>query len=215
VLKLTAVELPEGLSLPNLEFVSESLSRHLVNLGMSEAKSQATSNFVRRERKEGDPSYSLDVLRESQTDVLGSYCTDLREAEVTLYVDNCMRTSKDISVKVDDLLQIVLVHEIAHHATASAVVEVSDLGPIHTWRDYNDCHGGSWTSVNEFFAQTLTLVCIVEDHPNLLGGFRKLSREQPSVYRAWEPFDSLIQNEVEPYSIHAALQAVVLGFIAK
>jgi hypothetical protein len=184
-LKLTAVERSAELCMPELTFVSDSLGQHLVNIGMFEQKSRVTNDLVSRGREASDPTYSLDNLRDSQTDILGHYCTNMRDAEIKLYVDSCVRASKDLSVPVYDLLQIVLIHEIAHHATAWAVIEAGEEGPIYTWHDYNECDGGSWASVHEFFAQALTFVCIVEHHEELLDAFRKLSRQQSSVYRSW------------------------------
>ena len=67
--------------------------------------------------------YSLDSLKDSKTDILGWYLTSQsREPEITLFVDSCPRTSRDLSVSFDDLLQIVVIHELAHHATASATI---------------------------------------------------------------------------------------------
>jgi hypothetical protein len=65
--------------------------------------------------------------------------------------------------------------------------------------------------VHEFFAQSLTVLCILEEHATLLDGLRKLSHHQSSVYRAWGVFDAFTQNKVVPYWIRGALQALFLG----
>lgn len=189
-LKLTSVGGPASVSLPNLDFVSETLGVQLENVGMSKPESKVTNDFTPRDRNQSDPPYSLDALRESQTDVLGLYWTDRSKAEITLYVDSCMRASKDLSVPLDHLLQVVLIHEIAHHVTAWAIIKPSDDEYQYSWSDCNDCLADSWTSVHEFFAQASAFVCITERDEALLDTFRKLSRNQSSVYRTWEVLDA-------------------------
>ena len=107
---------------------------------------------------------------------------------------DCSRASRDLSVSIDDLLQIVLIHELAHHATAWATIV--DHGSIYMWTDYDKCGGDPWPSVHEFFAQAFSFLWLAEHRKELLGAFRTLSRYQPSIYRTWEVFDAFTQNKV-------------------
>jgi hypothetical protein len=191
-LHLTAVEYPGDVTLPKLQFVSKVLDGQLSDIGMPQSQpgSEVENDFERRHRNESDPQYSLDALRESRSDILGHYSTDVSsKADITLYVDSCSRASSDLSISLVDLIQIVLIHELAHHATAWAEIQVNiefpDINQTfrYTWMDYNECYDGTWTSVHEFFAQALAFTCIVEHHKELLSSFRTLSRNQSTVYR--------------------------------
>jgi hypothetical protein len=73
-LRLTAVERPGDITLPSL-VVSKVLSQQLSDIGMSgeKLKSEITNTFVLRERNASDPQYSLDLLKESKTDILSLY----------------------------------------------------------------------------------------------------------------------------------------------
>jgi hypothetical protein len=201
---MTAVGSPMNVTLPSLGFVSKVLGAQLSDIGMSQSQlgSEVENDFDRRDRNESDPRYSLDTLRESPSDILGHYWTDLSsKAEIALYVDSCSGASTDLSISLVNLIEIVLIHELAHHATAWATIHVDIESPDiqtlrYTWMDYNNCYGGAWTSVHEFLAQALAFTCIVEHHKGLLRSFRTLSRNQPTVYRTWEVLDAFNQNEV-------------------
>jgi hypothetical protein len=211
-LRLTAVGCPSDVTLPSLKSVSKALSQQLSDIGMSgeELESEITNTFVLRERNQSDPQYSLDSLKESKTDILGSYRTDQnRQSEITLFVDSCSRASTDLSLSPFDLLQIVLIHELAQHATAWATIEDEDKD-LYEWIDYNQCNSDPWPSVHEFFAQALSFLCIAEHQKELLGAFRKLSRYQPSIYRTWEVFDASTQKKVPLHSIRETLKGQFL-----
>jgi hypothetical protein len=232
-LKLTAVECPVDLAtaLPKPDRVREAFGQLLVDLGKKyerylfdecmhsefESGSRPVINDFRiRERNDTDPLYSLDILKESVFDLLGLYRTDFANAEVVLYIDSCMRAAQDIGVKPYDLLQVVVIHELAHHATAWGRVVVRAFeeyqfgGVEYRWKDYNECHGNSWTGVHEFFAQSLTFVHLVESNSAAISVFRRLSLCQPSVYRTWEVLDAFTQNGVGIASVRDWLQAQFL-----
>jgi hypothetical protein len=190
-----------------LKSVSKVLSQQLSDIGMSDAEpdSDITNTFVLRERNQRDPRYSLDSLKESETDILGLYlASQNRQPEIRLFIDSCSRASRDLSVPIDDLLQIVLIHELAHHTTASATIV--EEGRAYTWIDYAKCGGDPWRSVHEFFAQALSFLWLAEHRKELLGAFRTLSRYQPSIYRTWEVFDAFTQNEVPLCSVRETVQ---------
>jgi hypothetical protein len=214
-LRLTAVGCPSEVTLPSFKFVFEVLSQQLRDIGMSgeELDSEITNTFVLRERNESDPQYSLDSLKESETDILGLYLTNQsRQPEIRLFVDSCSRACTDLFVSIDDLLQIELIHELAHHATGCAEI-VDECRSIYRWTDYDRCGGDRWPSVHEFFAQALSFVWIAKDRKELLGPLRTLSRYQPSIYRTWEVFDAFTQNKVSLDSIRKTLQAQFLALM--
>ena len=212
-LKLRAVG-PTEIALPSLEFVSKVLRKHLGDLGMidSEPKSQVKNDFVPCHRKDKDPSYSLESLRESKTDILGVYSGGRNQPEITLYVDSCLRASKDLGISPDSLVHIVLIHELAHHATAWAVIEQS------RWEDYFDCGDRSddnWTSVREYFAQALTFVYISEHREGLIKDFLELSNNQPSMYRTWEVLHAFDEIKINMHWICDSLQAQFRALVGK
>jgi hypothetical protein len=221
-LNLTAVGCVSDITLPSLKFVSQVLEEQLSDIGMSSphSRGELTKNFDRRERNKSDPRYSFDFLKESQTDVLGLYSTDLSgKAEITLYVDSCASASTDLSLSLIDLLQIVLAHEIAHHTTAWAEIhlniQVEDFEETYRycWMDYNKCVGGTWSSVHEYFAQALAFVCLAAHHKGLLDSFRTLSRYQPSVYRTWEVLDAFTLKGIGLQPIRASIQNQFLALL--
>jgi hypothetical protein len=213
-LKLIAVKLPSDVGLPGVRLASDILSAELMTLGMSEPGSKAISNFTSRDRDpSSDPSVSLDALRESKTDILGLYRPNVEKPEIVVYVDSCLRASTDLSIPAADLLYIVLTHEMAHHAAATAVIESGGDSYRYTWNDYYECHGESWTGLHEFLAQALTFVCLIEHHKELLDSFRKLSEHQSLVYRNWEVFDSFVTNGVSTDVVRDSLRALFLGLM--
>jgi hypothetical protein len=87
-LKLTAVECPGDVTLPDREFGPAALNELLADLRMPRGKSKVQKDWVRRPRdNKSDPKYSLENLLKSTSDILGLY----RPAgiDVTLYVDSC------------------------------------------------------------------------------------------------------------------------------
>jgi len=221
-LNLTAVGCVKDITLPSLKFVSQVLEEQLSDIGMSLSHSgeELTKNFDRRESNKSDPHYSFDFFKESQADLLGLYSTNLSDkADITLYVDSCASASTDLSLSLNELLHVVLVHELAHHTTAWAEIyldmRINDLEQTdrYCWMDYNECVGGTWSSVHEYFAQALAFVCLAAHHKELLGCFRTLSRYQPSVYRAWEVLDASTQNGIGIQSIRASIQAQYLELL--
>jgi hypothetical protein len=206
-LRLTAVGCPSDVALPSLKFLSKVLSRQASDIGMpgEQLESEITNTFALRVRNEEDPRYSLESLKESTRDILGLY----QDPEITLFVDSCSRVSTDLSVSIDDLLRLVLIHELAHHATAWA--QIADRYDTYTWADYNECNGDPWTSVHEFFAQALSFLWIAKHQKELLGAFRTFSRYQPSIYRAWEVFDAFARNKVPLHSIRDILKDLFLA----
>lgn len=137
---------------------------------MSPVESKVTQDFKDRVRVSTDPPYSLENLRESEWDILGLYCHNSSQPEIILYVDSCLRAAKDVSTSVGRLLNVVLIHELAHHATASAVIV--DGGKRYNWDAYDKCHGGTWSGVHEYFAQALAFVCVCQNHEGPLDALR-------------------------------------------
>lgn len=198
---------PTDAILPSLEFVSEILGKHLGVIGMrrSTRRSEVTSDFIPRERNEEDLRYFPGILQDSDVDILGLYSAGSSKPEITLYIDSCVGASKDLAISLDSLVCIVLIHELAHHATASAVI--TSNGKKYEWDGYSDCKGGRWSDIHEFFAQALAFVCIKQHHESLLDAFRTLSRNQHSVYRTWEILDALMLNGVSCGSICNSLRS--------
>src|SRR5260221_1592426 len=206
-LRLMAVGCPSDVTLPSSQFVSKVLGKQLSDIGMSgeELESEFTNTFGHRDRNEEDPQYSLGCLKEARTDILGLYLTNQsHQPEIRLFVDSCSRASTDLSLSRVDLLQIVLIHELAHHATACATIKDEKDG--YEWIDYNQCNSDPWPSVHEFFAQALSFLCIAEHRKELLCAFRKRSRYQPSLYRTWAILDAFDQSGVRFHLIRETLQ---------
>jgi hypothetical protein len=62
-LKVTVVECPGNVTLPNLEFGAAAINELLADLGMPRGKSKVQKDWVRRPRDDkSDPKYSLENL---------------------------------------------------------------------------------------------------------------------------------------------------------
>jgi hypothetical protein len=190
----------------------EMLSKQLKILGMSSPEAKVTKDFVPRPRVPTDPPFSLENLREAQGDILGHYCHNRSEPEVILYADSCLRAAKNISTSVEGLLHVVLVHELAHHSTASGIVK-DNCGTEWSWEDYGECDEGTWPGVHEYFAQALAFVCVFEKHAEPLEALRRLSKHQSPIYRTWEVLDAFARNNVGLQFIQDSLKAQFLALM--
>jgi hypothetical protein len=127
-------------------------------------------------------------------------------------VDSCLRAAKDIAASPDDLLHIVLIHELAHHATASAVIK-DGYGKRFCWGDDDNYDKDACPSVHEYFAQALAFVSIDQNQGTRLDALRRLSKHQSSMYRTWEVLDAFTQNKVGLCSIRDSLRSQFLALL--
>jgi hypothetical protein len=73
-----------------------------------------------RSRSASDPVFRLkDFKRGSDgvggLDILGTY--HRRDSLVTIYLDSCLKASRRFNVRNDHLVEVVLIHELAHLVT--------------------------------------------------------------------------------------------------
>jgi hypothetical protein len=111
-------------------------------------------------------------------DLLGRYQLDT--SLVTIYVDSCRKVARRYDVLLEQLVRVVLVHELVHLVTHRGFEAKQSL-PSHFW---------------EYTAQCATYVYLQGHDEEALEVFKTLSPYQPFIYRTWE---SLIV-------LHAALK---------
>jgi hypothetical protein len=107
-------------------------------------------------------------------DVLGKY--SLSDSKITIYVDSCRKAESeysDGSWKLENLIKVVLIHELAHLITHRGF-DLKSLGDEanHVW---------------EYTAQCATFAYL-KTHGDTgdLKAFEQLSPHQPFIYRTWE-----------------------------
>ena len=122
-----------------------------------------------RERSESDGGPGRGGL-----DALGKY--SLGDSTITIYLDSCRKAESeynDGSWKLENLIKVVLIHELAHLITDKRF-DLEKLGNEneHVW---------------EYTAQCATYAYLkIYGKPEDLEIFERLSAHQPFIYRTWE-----------------------------
>jgi hypothetical protein len=124
-------------------------------------------------RKKGVYEEKASGLGEGGLDLLGRYRFDNRM--VTIYIDSCRKVEQWCDLPLDQLTQVVLVHELAHLMTHSGFGALESLPP-HFW---------------EYTAQCATYAYLYHHNKEALKVFKKLSSYQPFIYRTWESLKAL------------------------
>jgi predicted Zn-dependent protease with MMP-like domain len=106
-------------------------------------------------------------------DLLGRYRFD--NSMVTIYIDSCRKVEQWCDVPLDQLLHVVLVHELAHLMTHRGFGAQESLSP-HFW---------------EYTAQCATYAYLHRHNAEALKVFKKLSPYQPFIYQTWESLEAL------------------------
>jgi hypothetical protein len=105
-------------------------------------------------------------------DLLGKY--SLGDSMITVYVDSCRRAVSEYSDgiwKLENLIKVVLIHELAHLITHIGF----------------DLKGDETNHVWEYTAQCATYAYLkIYGEPEDLKAFQQLSPHQPFIYRTWE-----------------------------
>jgi hypothetical protein len=97
-----------------------------------------SGEFSFRERVPGDPVFRVKDFERGREDgvggldLLGTYC--LRDSLVTIYLDSCLKAAQRYKVDIDRLVELVLVHELAHLMThrGFAIDDLSSSFMEHT-----------------------------------------------------------------------------------
>jgi hypothetical protein len=120
-----------------------------------------------RERREDDGGPGHNGL-----DALGKY--SLGDSTITTYVDSCRKTESeysDGSWKLENLIKVVLIHELAH---------------LITHKGFN-LKGDEANHVWEYTAQCATYAYLkIHGGPEDLKAFEQLSPHQPFIYKTWK-----------------------------
>lgn len=110
---------------------------------------------------------------EGGLDLLGRY--RFKDSLVTIYIDSCRKVEQWYNVPLDRLLDVVLVHELAHLMTHRGFGAKESL-PTHFW---------------EYTAQCVTYAYLLDRNHESLDVFKRLSAHQPFVYQTWESLEAL------------------------
>jgi hypothetical protein len=149
---------------PKGEFGYRERQRHdrIFRVRIFEGREEA--NRERREHDGGPGHGGLDVL--------GKY--SLGDGMITIYVDSCRRALSeysDGSWKLENLIKVVLIHELAHLITHQGFNLKGDEAN-HVW---------------EYTAQCAIYAHLkIHGEPEDLKAFEQLSPHQPFIYKTWE-----------------------------
>jgi hypothetical protein len=158
--------------------------------------------FKFRERIHSDPIFRVrDFARGREDgigglDLLGTYHRS--DSLVTIYIDSCFKAARRYSVLLDDLVDVVLVHELAHLVTHRGF-GVDDLS----------------SRFMEHTAQCATYAYLKPSSGEALKAFELLSPHQPFIYRTWEGLKELPKTEMVIMSRPDEVQEVVKAFFQK
>ncbi len=129
-------------------------------------------------------------------DLLGRYRPP--DSLVTIYFDSCLKAARRYKVECDSLVEVVLVHELAHLMT-------------HRGFDLDDLS----SSFMEHTAQCATYAYLKPRGSEALKAFELLSPHQPFIYRTWEGLKELPKPRCEITSRPDEVQEVVKAFFLK
>jgi hypothetical protein len=154
--------------------------------------------FEFRLRDKSDPVFRMRDFERGREDGLGGL--DLlgtyrrRDSLVTIYIDSCLKAARRYKVESDSLVEVVLVHELAHLMT-------------HRGFDRDDLS----SSFMEHTAQCATYAYLKPRDGEALKAFELLSPHQPVIYRTWEGLKELPQPLWEitsrPNEVHELVKA--------
>jgi hypothetical protein len=138
-----------------------------------------SGEFSFRERVPGDPVFRVrDFERGGDSggglDLLGTYRHRGRDSLVTIYIDSCFKAARNFNVLLDHLVDVVLIHELAHLMT-------------HRGFGVDDLSSGFM----EHTAQCATYAYLRARGDEALQAFELLSPHQPFIYRTWESLKEL------------------------
>jgi hypothetical protein len=124
-------------------------------------------------RKKGVYDEEASGLGKGGLDLLGRYRFD--NSMVTIYIDSCRKVEQWCDVPLDQLMHVVLVHELAHLMTHRGFGAQESLSP-HFW---------------EYTAQCATYAYLRRHDKEALKVLKKLSPYQPFIYQTWESLEAL------------------------
>lgn len=126
--------------------------------------------FEFHERGDSDPVFRSERFRARPRrrswwiDLLGRYRR--QDSLVTIYIDSCFKAARRYNALLDDLVDVVLIHELAHLVTHRG------FGEYDLSRHFM-----------EYTAQCLTYAYLKPNGGEALKVFEDLSEHQPFIYR--------------------------------
>jgi hypothetical protein len=155
--------------------------------------------FSFRKRDPSDPVFRVGDFEQGREDgvggldLLGTYRR--HDSLVTIYMDSCLKAARRYKVEYNHLVDVVLIHELAHLMTHRGF-EVDDLS----------------SGFMEHTAQCATYAYLKLRSGEALKAFELLSLHQPFFYRTWESLKALPQPRQEIYARPDGVQEVVKAF---
>jgi hypothetical protein len=158
-----------------------------------------SGEFSFRERTPGDLVFRVRDFERGREDgvtgldLLGRYRR--YDSLVTIYIDSYLKAARRYKVECDGLVDVVLVHELAHLMTHRGF-DVDDLS----------------SSFMEHTAQCATYAYLKPRGDEALKAFELLSTYQPFIYRTWEWLKELPEPHLEVLYMPDKVQEVVRAF---
>jgi hypothetical protein len=155
--------------------------------------------FEFHERVDSDPVFRVKDFERGledgvgELDLLGRYRR--HDSLVTIYIDSCFKAARRYNALLDDLVDVVLIDELAHLVTHRGFGEY-DLS----------------SHFMEYTAQCATYAYLKPNDGEALKVFEDLSEHQPFIYRTWESLKELPEPKWEIRGRPDEVQEVVRAF---
>ena len=120
----------------------------------------------------------MEEFKEKGADALGLY--DPRDSSITIFVERCREFAKATNLEPDDVILIVLIHELAHrvHHRGITTTEAPETWwknfPSAARQDTKQLTPEEERKVVEQLAEQTTLILIVRNYPHLREAFEKM-----------------------------------------
>ena len=188
--------------MPSAEKVAETLKAIWSICWDKQSDWTPSGEFSFRERDASDPIFRVRDFERGREDgvggldLLGKYRR--HDSLVTIYIDSCLKAARRYKLECDSLVDVVLVHELAHLMTHRGF-DVDDLS----------------SSFMEHTAQCATYAYLKPRGGEALKAFELLSTHQPIIYRTWESLKELPKPGWEITCRPDEVQEVVKAFFLK
>jgi hypothetical protein len=187
----------EDPEMPSLDHIAKILKRlWAIASAQKEGFGWTPSKLPPRKRGADDQIFSASGFKDGKPgglDLLGTY--HLSRGKVTVYVDSCRQAALHFGVEFDELIEVVLVHELTHLMTHKGFICANNSD--HLW---------------EYTAQCGTYAYLKTHGPKrALEVFKQLSPHQPFIYRTWETFEIFELSNPKCRTVPMIAQEIFLG----
>jgi hypothetical protein len=157
------------------------------------------SKFIFRKREDSEPVFRVKDFEQGREDgiggldLLGTYRR--HDSLVTIYIDSCFKAARKYNVLLGDLIDVVLIHELAHLVThhgfvtsnlSSHFMEFTGQCLTYAYLKSNADHYAGFGYLESNADSYARWGHLKAKDDRILKVFEVLSKRQPFDYRTWE-----------------------------